>query len=113
MRSRPPAPEASPYTLAMRCASDVESRSDGADDSPAARLMPLVYDELRRLAAAYCAGERAGHTLQPTALIHEAYFKLVAGDDAFRNREHFVGVAAHAMRQVLVDHARRHKAEKR
>jgi RNA polymerase sigma factor (TIGR02999 family) len=83
-------------------------------------LMPAVYDELRRLAAGYMDREAPGHTLQPTALIHEAFFKLVtnaagstAAPGAFRSREHFIGVAAHAMRQVLVDHARRRKSDKR
>jgi RNA polymerase sigma factor (TIGR02999 family) len=73
-----------------------------------------VYDELRRLAAVYLQRERTDHTLQPTALVHEAYMRLVAQDGIrWQNREHFVGVAAAMMRRVLVDHARAHKRNKR
>ena len=92
---------------------DILGRIQRIDDAAAAELLPLVYDELRRLAARYMARARSDHTLQPTALIHEAYVKLIAGDQAFHGRAHFVGVAAHAMRQVLVDHARRRGADKR
>ena len=90
-------------------------RSIRGDDDPAAeRLLPLVYDELRQLADGYMRREQAGHTLQPTALVHEAFFKLVdSGDRTFESRAHFMGVAARAMRQVLVDHARRRKTGKR
>jgi RNA polymerase sigma-70 factor (ECF subfamily) len=78
------------------------------------RMLPIVYRELQRLAAAYLRRERDGHTLQPTALVHEAYVRLIGQDTpAFRNRSHFFGVAAHVMRQVLVDSARRHRAGKR
>lgn len=77
-------------------------------------LMVHVYDELRRLAAAYLRRERADHTLQPTALVHEAYMRLAAQDGVdWRNREHFIGVAAEMMRRVLVDHARGHRRGKR
>lgn len=77
-------------------------------------LTPLVYRELRQLAAAYLRRERNGHTLQPTALVHEAYLRLVeqARPD-WENRAHFFGVAARLMRQILVDHARRRNANKR
>ncbi len=78
------------------------------------RLLPLVYDELRRRAGAVLRSERAGHTLQPTALVHEAYLKLVGRSSVdWKDRAHFFGVAARAMRQVLVDHARARNAEKR
>jgi RNA polymerase sigma factor (TIGR02999 family) len=79
-----------------------------------ADLVPLVYAELRQLAAAYLRGERPGHTLQPTALVHEAFLRLVdqSGPD-WQSRSHFYGVAARVMRQVLVDHARRKQAKKR
>jgi|SRR5690349_180503 len=78
------------------------------------RLMPIVYDELRRLAAGYLKAERQGHTLQPTALVHEAYLRLVRQDRVeWQNRAHFFGIAARMMRRVLVDHARRRQAEKR
>jgi len=77
-------------------------------------LLPIVYQELRKLAARYLNGERAGHTLQPTALTHEAYLRLAGQRDAaWEGRSHFLCVAARAMRSVLVDHARRRKAQKR
>jgi RNA polymerase sigma factor (TIGR02999 family) len=77
-------------------------------------LMPVVYDELRGLAAAQLKRERAGHSLQPTALANEAYFKLVDTAKAgMQGRAHFFGVAARAMRQVLVEHARKKQAAKR
>jgi RNA polymerase sigma factor (TIGR02999 family) len=72
-------------------------------------LMTLVYDDLRRLAATYLRGERPGHTLSPTDLVHEAYTKLVDQTRVdWRGRSHFFAVAAQAMRRILVDHARRH-----
>lgn len=78
------------------------------------QLMPLVYHELRKLAGGYLKNERRNHTLQPTALIHEAYVRLVAGEmPDWQNRAHFFGVAARLMRQILVDHARTIKASKR
>ena len=85
----------------------------GDKDAPA-RLMPLVYEELRRLADHYLRQERPDHTLQPTALVHEAYLKLVDQTRVdWQNRAHFFGVAAQIMRRILVDHARRHRASKR
>src|SRR5260370_31154535 len=77
-------------------------------------LVPLVYDELRGLASAYLARERHGHTLQTTALVHEAYLKLVDQRRVqWQNRAHFFGVAAQMMRRILVSHARAHAAGKR
>ncbi len=77
-------------------------------------LMPLVYSELRRIAQKYLQSERAGHTLQSTALVHEAYVRMVAQDfPQWQNRAHFFAVAAQLMRQILVDHARGHRAAKR
>jgi RNA polymerase sigma factor (TIGR02999 family) len=77
-------------------------------------LFPLVYEELRRLAAVRMAGEAEGHTLQPTALVHEAWLQLVgAGDRTWQNRAHFFGAAADAMRRILIDNARRKSALKR
>ena len=77
-------------------------------------LMPLVYGELHRLAAAYLRRERAGHTLQPTALVNEAYLRLIDQSRIqWQNRAHFVGVAAQMLRRVLVDHARAKRAAKR
>ena len=78
------------------------------------RLLPLVYSELRRIAARQLRRERDGHTLQPTALVHEAYLRLVEQRSVdWRSRAHFYGVAAQMMRRVLVDHARRQAAQKR
>jgi len=76
-------------------------------------LLPIVYDELRRLASHYMKGERQGHTLQPTALVHEAYAKLVALDMEWRDRVQFFKAAAQAMRRILVDHARAKRSLKR
>jgi RNA polymerase sigma factor (TIGR02999 family) len=78
------------------------------------QLLPLVYAELRRIAARQLRHERAGHTLQPTALVHEAYLRLIEQRDVdWEDRAHFFGAAAQVMRRVLVDHARRHTARKR
>ena len=78
------------------------------------QLMPIVYDELRRRAARYLRGEQAGHTLQTTALIHEAYVRLVDQRNMqWQNRAHFFGIAAQMMRRILVDHARSKKRVKR
>jgi len=87
--------------------------SDG-EKAAADRLMPLVYEELRQIARRQMRRQRAGHTLQTTALIHEAYLRLVGESDApWQNRAHFFGVAAKAMRHILVDHARERQALKR
>ena len=77
-------------------------------------LLPVIYDELRKLAANYLRRERPDHTLQPTALVHEAYLRLIDQSRVnWQNRAHFFGVAAQIMRRLLVDHARKHNAEKR
>jgi RNA polymerase sigma factor (TIGR02999 family) len=77
-------------------------------------MMPLVYDELRRLARHYLSRERADHTLQATALVHEAFLRLVDQTQVtWQNRAHFFGIAAQMMRRILVNHAEAHKAEKR
>ncbi len=87
--------------------------SDG-DREALERLTPLVYQELRRLAESYLRRERSGHTLQPTALVHEAYIKLIDQQSvSWQNRAHFFGIAAQTMRRILVDHARARLAEKR
>ena len=84
------------------------------DEGALERLTPLVYAELRRLARRYMRGEREGHTLDGTALVHEAYLRLAGGGGPeWQNRAHFFGVAARLMRQILVEHARRHHADKR
>src|SRR5256884_9778770 len=78
------------------------------------KMMPLVYGELRRLASNYLRRERLGHTLQPTALVNEAYLKLIDQKSVkWQNRAQFYGVAAQLMRRILVDHARQHQAGKR
>lgn len=84
------------------------------DESAPEKLLPLVYDDLRHLAHAYFANERSDHTLQATALVHEAYIRLVNWENvSWQNRAHFFAVAAEAMRNILVDHARRKRAQKR
>jgi RNA polymerase sigma-70 factor, ECF subfamily len=86
----------------------------GGDRDAAERLFPLVYDELKRQARFFLSRERKDHTLQPTALVHEAYLRLI--DQTVlkaENRTHFFGIASRLMRQILVDHARRKNAEKR
>ena len=89
-------------------------RVQQGDAQAAEELLPLVYEELRKLAAAKMAHESAGHTLQPTALVHEAWLRL-GGDAApsFQNRAHFFGAAAEAMRRILIERARRRLAAKR
>lgn len=83
------------------------------DDAALHRLIPLVYNELRSLADRYLRHERANHTLQPTALAHEAYVRLLGQEATWENRAHFFGIAAELMRRILVDYARRRQAEKR
>jgi RNA polymerase sigma factor (TIGR02999 family) len=86
-----------------------EGRQEAANE-----LVPLVYGELRRMAGAYMQHERPGHTLQATALVHEAYMRLVGEESVeWQNRAHFFAIAAHTMRQVLLDYARRRHADKR
>ena len=78
------------------------------------RILPFIYDELRRLAGSYLRRERPDHTLQPTALVHEAYMKLIDQKKVqWQNRAHFFGIAAQVMRRLLMDHARKHLANKR
>jgi len=88
---------------------------DAGDPQAAAELLRLVYDELKKLAAAKMAAERADHTLQATALVHEAYLRLVGSSDSseWKGRGHFFGAAAEAMRRILVDHARNNRRLKR
>jgi len=102
---KPPSPEAVTALL------QAWSRGDaGARD----RLIPLVYDDLRRRAARQLRRERSGHTLQPTALVHEAYLRLLGQKDVvWQNRAQFFGIASQMMRRILVDHARGHQAAKR
>lgn len=84
------------------------------DRQAAEALLPMVYDQLRRLAGQYLRGQAPGHTLQPTALVHEAYLKVAGSDDAsWTDRGHFFAVAAVAMRHILVNHAKAKRREKR
>jgi len=97
-----------PESAGPRFEGDESAGEDALD-----RLIPLVYDELRALAAKRLASERADHTLQPTALVHEAYARLAAGEMKFVDRTHFFALAARTMRRVLVDHARGKQRGKR
>lgn len=89
-------------------------RWSGGDVAARESLVPLVYDELRRLARYYLASQRSDHTLQSTAIVHEAYLRLAGRDNVhWENRSHFFAVAAQLMRRILVDHARKRNAAKR
>ena len=95
-------------------ATQLRQAIERGDPDAAAELLPLVYDELRRLAAHRMAGESAGQTLQPTALVHEAWLRLGADQQpAWQNRAHFFSAAAEAMRRILIERARRRLAAKR
>jgi RNA polymerase sigma factor (TIGR02999 family) len=96
----------------MSDVTQILSAIEAGDPKAAAELLPLVYDELRKLAAAQMAREKSGQTLDATALVHEAYLRLV-GDQHFDNRHHFFAAAAEAMRRILIDNARRNKSQKR
>ena len=100
----------------MNAATDITRLLGAWQDGDAAALeavTPFVYAELRRIAARYMQREAAGHTLQPTALVHEAYARIVDVDLPWQDRAHFLGFMAHVMRRVLVDHARGRRSEKR
>jgi len=90
----------------------LQAASQG-DEAANEALIPLVYDELRRLARSYMRRERPGHTLQTTALVHEAYLRLVNQNVGWQNRSHFFGIAAQMMRRILVDLAKRRRRDKR
>lgn len=105
--SRPPSAEQSQVT-------ELLVRFREGDHEAEAQLIPLVYSELRRLAAMCLNRERGDHTLEPTALVHEAFLRLTnENQPMWQNRAHFFGVSARLMRQILVDYARRHRAHKR
>src|SRR5206468_11693933 len=88
-------------------------RVEHGDAKAAEQLLPLVYDQLRQLAAAKMANEAPGHTLQPTALVHEAWLRLVgSGNPQWNGRAHFFGAAAEAMRRILIESARRKRAQR-
>ncbi len=96
-----------------RSITELLADSRGGDGAALDRLMPLVCDELRRLAGSYMRNESAGHTLQPTALVHDAYLRLVNSNIELQDRAHFFAVAARLMRRILVDHARAKGRQKR
>src|SRR5436190_2755015 len=99
----------------MKDVTRILSVVEKGDPGAAAQLLPLVYNELRKLAAHKMAQEAPGHTLQPTALVHEAWLRLLKPEEQarFENRAHFFGAAAEAMRRILVDRAREKRALKR
>jgi RNA polymerase sigma factor (TIGR02999 family) len=98
----------------LKNATQILSAAAQGDPRAAEELLPLVYDELRKLAAARMAAESEGHTLQPTALVHEAWLRLVGSEQQdWQNRAHFFAAAAEAMRRILIDNARRKLARKR
>jgi RNA polymerase sigma factor (TIGR02999 family) len=106
LESRKPVNE-QPITLLLR-------QFQGGDKQALDLLVPALYPELRKLARGYFRSERSGHTLDPTALVHEAYARLVQHDHPdFRSRSHFLGLSARVMRQILIDHARTRNANKR
>lgn len=93
---------------------DLLIRLSGGKREVVDELLPIIYDELKRIAASYLRRERSDHTLQPTALVNEAYMKMVdITQVSWQNKAHFIGVAANQMRRILVDHARQHNAQKR
>ena len=107
-------PSSLPYSEGLSEFTHILERVEHGDPKAAAELLPIVYEELRRLAAQKMANEAAGHTLQPTALVHEAWLRLGGADaPTFQNRAHFFGAAAEAMRRILIEHARRRLAAKR
>ena len=108
MSSTPPSAESTADTLTV-----LLRKAEAGDAAAASRILPLVYDELRRLAAAKLAHEQPGQTLQPTALVHDAWLRL-GGDSQphWENRAHFFGAAAEAMRRILIDNARRKQRDK-
>src|SRR5262249_12365897 len=101
----------------MPAVTEILNAIDAGDPQAADRLLPLVYDELRKLAAAKMAHEKPGQTLDATGLVHEPYMRLVAGDapadQPWNGRGHFFGAAAEAMRRILVENARRKQSQKR
>ncbi len=103
-----------PTELSPAAVTELLADWNAGDPEAADKIVPVIYGELRAIAGGYLRGERRDHTLQATALVHEAYVRMIESQGIpWRNRAHFVGVAAHVMRRVLVDHARRHRAAKR
>jgi RNA polymerase sigma factor (TIGR02999 family) len=112
-KDRPPDPDAAPAASPVAITS-LLARAQEGDRQATDELLPLVYEELRELADRFLAAEKRGATLQPTALVHEAYLRLVGSDQAgWENRAHFFGAAARAIRRILVDQARARRAARR
>ncbi len=107
------APDSGPNAEIRTRTNELLEQWTGGDARALDDLFPLVYDELRRLARHYLRNERSGHTLQSTALVHEAYLRLVNQNASWQNRAHFFGIAAQMMRRILVDYARGHNAARR
>lgn len=107
-----PGPSPAPGNADARIA-ELLARAAGGEQRASADLLPLVYDHLRAIARAKLAREPAGQTLQPTALVHEAYLKLIGSDRPWNDKRHFFAAAALAMRRILVDRARARRGEKR
>lgn len=107
------APNNSPTDVGAHEVTRLLASLNAGDARAADALVPLVYKDLRRLAGHYLKQERQGHTLQPTALVHEAFLKLIGQDTAWQNSKHFFAMAANLMRRILVDYARSHDAKKR
>ena len=106
-------PQSTKSAQAPQATQLLHALADG-DIAASSKLLPLVYEELRAIAVAFMQAERAGHTLQPTALVHEAYLRLVDSRVVvFNGRQHFIAVAARAMRRLLINHARDRKAQRR
>jgi RNA polymerase sigma factor (TIGR02999 family) len=107
------APGVSVTPLPPKPVSELLANWHAGDEEAFRAALPLVYDELRRIAHHYLQKERPGHTLQSTALVHEAYLRLEKGAARFQNREHFLAICAQLMRQILVDYARSRNAARR
>jgi RNA polymerase sigma factor (TIGR02999 family) len=101
------------YYVVMSDVTRLLAAIEQGDTQAIGELLPLVYDELRRIARSHMLHERPGHTLQATALVHEAYFRMVGTNARWESRGHFFTAAAEAMRRILIDHARRKNAKKR
>lgn len=108
-----PQPDQTPRTPSVAEVTQLLRQWKEGDDRAFDELLPMVYEELKRIASRQLRGESSGHTLHTTALVHEAYVKLAGADVQWENSGHFMRIAARAMRRVLVDHARRRKSQKR
>ncbi len=113
MQAPQPAPEADASEVDRQAVTRLLRQLSGGDKAAFEDLMPLVYSQLRKLASRALIGERPNHTLRATALVHEAFLRLVHSDAEWQDRVHFYAVSARVMRHILVDHAKSHKRQKR